>query len=189
MTTVIGIDGGLDGGITLLIHSGPRNLPPGVELAPDWAPFSYVMPTIGEGRRQYDLQRMFEILSTSSACHVFLERAQPMRGGKRNGDEGARGGTLAAFSQGGGFMAWQAFFVALRMPYEIVSAVTWQKAMHTGVTAGDTKAKTELVCKRLWPTVDWRKNERCRTFHDGKGDSACIAEWGRRQLAQRWQVV
>lgn len=173
---VAGIDVGLDGGLTLLTHLG--------EVIG-----SSITPTIGDGKRQYDLQQMCEMLRPAIGIdYVWLEKSQPMQGGARNGKE-LRGSPASNFGMGFGYAAWQMALVAMKIPYQVVAPKTWQKVMHQDVTADDTKAKSELVCKRLWPTVDWRKNERCRTFHDGKGDSACIAEWGRRQLAQRGQVV
>lgn len=176
MTIVCGIDVGLDGALTLLDSSGS-------------VLGSYITPTIGDGKRQYNLAFMCDLLRPAIGVdYVWLEKSQPMQGGSRgsNGDEsGKRGSPASNFGMGFGYAAWQMALVALKLPYEIVAPRTWQKDMHKDVTASNTKAKSELVCKRLWPTVDWRKNGRCRVFHDGKGDSACIAEWGRRQLVQR----
>jgi hypothetical protein len=182
---VVGIDGGLGGGISVY---------DGVHLS------SFVTPVIeppkkGKGRRQYDLPAMRDLLehyAPRSESFVWLEKAQPMSSGSRDGDEGARGGTLAAFSQGCGHGAWQMALVCLRIPYEIVAPQTWQKAMLAGIPGADTKIRSALVCKRLWPDMDWREDtssKRSWKAHSGKTDSACIMEYGRRVLAKRGQLI
>lgn len=163
MTVVIGIDNGLDGGVCILAGEVYR----------------YVTPTLGEGKRSYDMQRMRAILNEGPPVfggpYAFIERAQAM----------PKQGVSSTFSTGFGFGVWQGLLSGLGIPFEIVSPQTWQKAMFMGVSAGDTKAKSALVAQRVQPGVDWRKSPRCKNPHDGLTDAFCIAEWGRRQLAAR----
>jgi hypothetical protein len=167
---IAGIDCGLDGAVVVL--SGPSFA---LEV------HRHITPTLGEGRRAYDLQGMREILSAHTIEMVWLERQQPIKqfGG------GATQGSQASFSIGMCYGMWQGLLAAMQIPFETVSPQTWQAAMFKGVVAGDTKAKSALVAQRHHPTVDWRRTPRCKTPHDGLTDAYCIAEFGRRALAAR----
>ncbi len=167
---VAGIDVGLDGGVCIV--AGPS-------FAPDRHLF--VTPTIGTSRRSYDLQQMREILKMHPLDLVVLERQQSIHRGRN----GYTQGSLASFSIGLGYGLWMGLLAGLSIPFETVAAKTWQKTMHQDVTAGDTKARSALVAQRLHPTVSWRRTPRCKKPHDGLTDAFCIAEWGRRRLAQR----
>lgn len=171
MTTVIGVDNGLDGGVCAIDF----------RIGRCGDVHRYITPTLGTGKRVYDLQRMRDILAEFRGCdlQVFLERAQAM----------PKQGVSSTFSTGYGYGVWQGLLAGLGLPYEIVSPQTWQKAMFMGVSAGDTKARSALVAQRLQPSVDWRRTPKCKKPSDGLTDAFCIAEWGRRQLAQRGQVV
>lgn len=140
----------------------------------------HITPTLGAGRRAYDLQRMREMLCEHTLEMVFLERQQPIKS-----SHGRTQGVLQAYSTGLGYGTWQGLLAGLMIPFETISPQTWQAAMHKGVVAGDTKARSALVAQRLHPHVDWRRTPRCRVVHDGLTDAFCIAEYGRRQLAQR----
>jgi hypothetical protein len=57
----------------------------------------------------------------------------------------------------------------------------WQRKMFVGVSMKlDTKVKSEIVAKRLFPTADFRKSDRARVAADGLTDAACIAMYGLR---------
>lgn len=165
---VAGIDVGLDGGVVII--AGPS-------FAPDLHLFT--TPTIGDGRRVYDLQQMREILRMHPLDLVVLERQQTIHRGRN----GYTQGSMASFSIGLGYGLWMGLLAGLSIPFETVAAKTWQKAMHSDVTAGDTKARSALVAQRLHPTISWRRTPRCKKPHDGLTDAFCIAEWGRRKLA------
>jgi crossover junction endodeoxyribonuclease RuvC len=162
---VIGIDNGLDGGI--------------VAIASDGLLISSVTPTLGTGKRSYDVQHMADTLrdvvdaNAGGDCMAFLERAQAMPGQ----------GVSSMFSIGFGFGIWQGLLTALRVPFEIVSPRKWQNEMFVGINRTDTKAASALVAQRLRPDVDWRASPRCRKPHDGLTDAYCIAEYGRRNFA------
>jgi crossover junction endodeoxyribonuclease RuvC len=157
---VAGIDVGLDG--ALVINSGAGLT-------------ARATPTLGSGKRSYDLQSMRALLSESGAEQVFIERAQAMPGQ----------GVTSMFSTGFGYGIWQGLLAGLGIPFEVVSPQRWQKEMFVGVTAGDTKAASALVAQRLRPDIDWRRTPRCKGPHDGMTDAFCISEYGRRQLALR----
>lgn len=163
---ILGIDNGLDGGLVLVNEIGVHA----------WI----VMPTINvrDGKRAYDANAIVSfILGTGKEWgkpdHIFLEKAQAMPGQ----------GVTSMFSIGLGFGIMQGIASALYLPLTIVHPKTWQKEMFKDLPKTDTKAMSEIVCKRLWPTTDWRATEKCRKAHDGLCDAAMIAEYGRRQLA------
>lgn len=167
---IAGIDPGKDG--ALVVIGGPS-------FAPDLHLF--ITPTLGEGKREYDLQGMRSILCSMPIEHVWLERAQPMR----RTSKGQTQGVSSTFSTGLGYGLWQGLLSGLQIPFEIVSPQVWQKVMFLGVSASDTKTASALVAQRLHPRIDWRRTKRCTTLHTGLTDAFCIAEYGRRQLAAR----
>lgn len=164
---VIGIDNGLDGGVVAIPTRG--------------ALLREVAPTLGTGRRSYDLAAMVRILqrvqiaADGDEVIALLERAQAM--------PKSMGGSVGAFSMGFCYGAWQMALTALQIPFEVVTPQVWQKRMFVGVNRDDSKAASALVAQRLWPDVDWRASPRCRKPHDGLTDAVCIAEYGRRRMA------
>jgi crossover junction endodeoxyribonuclease RuvC len=165
---IVAIDPGLDGGICILRGRVVQ---------------TFVAPTLGTGKRSYDVAEMRRILhdhiSVLTGAQAFLERAQAMPGQ----------GVSSMFSVGFGFGLWQGLLAGLRIPVEIVSPQSWQREMFKGLPKGDTKASSALIAQRLRPDVDWRKSPRCRKSHDGITDAFCIGEYGRRLLAQRGQFA
>lgn len=69
---------------------------------------------------------------------------------------------------------------ALKIPYKLVPAKTWQKVMLTGVFGIDTKAKALKVASSLFPHVELKASARARNPHTGVVDALLIAEYGRR---------
>lgn len=104
--------------------------------------------------------------------HVFLEKA-----GSRPHD-----GNQASLSTGRGFGLMEGILAALRIPYTIVDVGFWQARMFGGIPHSDPKAASILVAKRLFPNMDLRRTDKCRTVHDGKCDALLIAEYGRRYV-------
>lgn len=160
---VIGIDNGLDGGVVAIHGSGPL--------------IRLVTPTLGTGKRSFNLVAMADLLRVlsidSNDKMAFLERAQAMPGQ----------GVTSMFSTGFGFGAWQGLLTALQIPFELVTPQKWQRDMFVGINRDDTKAASALVAQRLRPDTDWRASPRCRKPHDGLTDAFCIAEYGRRRMA------
>jgi crossover junction endodeoxyribonuclease RuvC len=162
---VLGIDNGLDGGVFAI------RLETKVSM-------KFVTPTLGVGKRSYDLGAMAAIvegLVRGESSHAFIERAQAMPGQ----------GVSSMFSIGLGYGMWQGILAGLQIPFEVVSPQRWQKEMFVGVNKADTKAASATVAQRLRPDVDWRASTRCRKPHDGLTDAFCIAEYGVRELAKR----
>lgn len=63
------------------------------------------------------------------------------------------------------------------IPYELVTPQKWQREF----SVTDKNSSIE-VCKRLFPAVSLRKNQRCKKDNDGMSDALLMAEYARRRL-------
>lgn len=88
--------------------------------------------------------------------------------------------------------------IANKIPYHLVPPKKWQSEIWENkdmvvtykdiVIRGKATKKKEVntkqtsinAAKRLFPNIDFRKNERCKNIDDNKVDSLLIAEYGRR---------
>ena len=77
---------------------------------------------------------------------------------------------------------WRGICCGLEMPYTIVPPKEWQKGMLSGIPGKDTKARSILACKQLFPRTSLLRTVKCKVDHDGKADALMIAEYGRRKL-------
>lgn len=68
---------------------------------------------------------------------------------------------------------------ALGIPYQLVPPATWKREF--SLIGKDKRASVE-VCRKLFPDVDLKRTERCKTESDGKAEALLLAEWGRRHL-------
>ena len=83
-----------------------------------------------------------------------------------------------------------ALLVANNIPYTAVKPKEWQKEMWQGVPVqkkaggkkNDTKATSELAARRLFPEIDFRRNERCRVSDDNKIDALLLCEYCKRNF-------
>ena len=167
---IIGIDNGLDGGVSYLDPNGNVGLD--------------VMPTVGGeggGKRSYDIQSMVRILNKIRTLasgfgwgiHCYLEHAQAFPGQ----------GVSSMFSVGLGFGLWQGILSALFVPYTLVRPQAWQKVMFEGLDRSDTKKCSALVVSRLYPGTDFRASDKCRKAHEGLTDATCIAAYGKKHYS------
>lgn len=121
-----------------------------------------------------DANGIADLLSDNPPDHVFVEKAQSFPGQ----------GVSSAFNYGRHFGEILGVLITLRQRHTLVTPQMWARALHVGSKAGDAKARSLEVAKRLWPGFDWRASARCKIAHDGQVDAALIAEWGRRQLVK-----
>ena len=68
---------------------------------------------------------------------------------------------------------------ALGISYQLVPPATWKRSF--SLIGKDKRASIE-VCRKLFPDVDLKRTDRCKTESDGKAESLLICEWGRRHL-------
>jgi hypothetical protein len=168
MTSYVGIDNGLDGGVATLF-APPAD--PGIGKA--------AMPTVKVGKgRVVDVLVLNEWARewAQNGSTVIIEQATKHSAGK-----------LALCSTWFTYGSIIACLKINRVRYhEITSPRTWQKEFWTvpKMAAGqkfDTKAAALAVVRKLWPTLDLRASERCSVPHDGIVDALLIAEYGRRK--------
>jgi hypothetical protein len=155
-TAVVGVDPGKTGAIEIV----------GGEFE---AKGFWKMPLIkGKGRNEYDLPKIFDLvrLFAPATAAFFIEKSQPM--------PSAMGGSIANFHRGVA-RGWEWMLTALELPYYLVAPKTWQKVMLADIEGKDTKQRSLLAAKRIFPTLKIGK-------HHGSADALLIAEYGRRQL-------
>lgn len=154
MKTVLGIDPGLNGGLAFLNEEG-------ITLVP--------MPTIAG--KDYDIQAIKRYLVEFKPVLTVLEQQISMPGQ----------GLSSTLQTGKGYGILLGLLAGMEMPHQVISAKTWQGKLFTGVAAKlDTKAKSEIIAKRIFPSADFRRSDRARVAADGLTDAACIAEYARR---------
>lgn len=154
-TIILGIDPGLRGGLAFLDLAGRIDLFP--------------MPTIAD--KDYDIQEIKSLLKRFSPRLAVLEQQIALPGQ----------GLTSTLQTGKGFGILLGLLAGLEIPHQIVGAQVWQRKLFTGVKADlDTKAKSEIIAKRLFPGADFKRSDRARVAADGLTDGACIAEYGRR---------
>lgn len=159
---VMGIDPGLDGGITILRTTPPEDGGPGYRY--DVA-LSVAMPTLDLSKRIYDLRSIISVCTEFPIAMATIERVSARPGQ----------GVTSMFSFGYGAGLLEGILAALDIPYQLVIPQTWMKKVLSGLPK-DEKSKSSIVfCQRMFPKIDWRKTERSRIAHDGKTDSCCIA--------------
>lgn len=165
----IGIDPGLKGGIAVIKEDGSLELTP--------------MPTIGE--KEYDIFELKRILreaacgllpekTTLEASHskslLVFERQHALPGQ----------GLTSSLKTGIGYGILLGLVAGLEIPHEVVWAKAWQKVLFVGLPPEyDTKVKSEIVAKRLFPSADFRKSTRARKSSDGLTDAACLAYYAK----------
>ena len=157
---ILGIDPGLNGGFILLS-------PEGELIRKDEVPKF--------DSKNIDLMAMRELFFTYSNTtkHVYMEKITAM---PFNGRQG-----LFKFGKVCGQL--EAFITAFQMPVTYVSPNKWMKKMHDGISKEiDSKKRSAIACKQLFPTLDMRRNEKCKKPHDGYLDGLLLAEYGRREV-------
>jgi crossover junction endodeoxyribonuclease RuvC len=167
-TIVVGIDPGKSGAVCVL--GGPS----GCEF--------FDTPTLGagtKGRREYDAWEMAHLLklvnakSGSNGFCVAIERQQAMPAMLHGRVQGG----ASTFSTGYGYGLWMGIVVALAMPFEIVSPVSWHKAMLADMPKGMDSSRLKAL--RLFPDLG---DQLKRKKDHGRADALLIAEYIRRKL-------
>lgn len=176
--TFIGIDPGSIGFITAIFPNGEKEF-----------------YSIDEND-DLDLGRIFkDIKKRSWEVVACVEQIHAIFGSSAN----------STFAFGEIFGILKGLLIANEIPYTLVPPKTWQQEIWvhqdeiyvtknrtvtdkvTGVKiskpykAVDPKPTSINAARRLFPNIDFRKNERCKKIDDNKVDSLLIAEYARRK--------
>lgn len=190
----LGVDPGLTGALAF--------------LADGQQPRCFVMPVYKENkkvrRRQagggtktaisvrtyLDLKAIRAILLEHNIARAFLEIQQPHN--KPEPQRCPNCGKIMAFASPQGLTSTfttgrncgliEGVLVGLGIDYEAVHPLTWQPTM-LAPGKGDTKGRALIAVKEMWPDLDLRANDRCRTDHEGKVDALLIARYGQMRMA------
>lgn len=155
----IGIDPGLQGGISIL-HE-------------DKLLFCSATPTIKTTKgSKLDLTKMRAILRSAmekGECQAFIEQV-----GARPGQ-----GVTSMFTFGKGTGIWIGMLAMAEIPFTEVMPQAWKKEMLKGLDKKD-KASSIIRAMQLVPYFEFKATDRSTTRHDGMAESYLIAEYGRR---------
>lgn len=110
-----------------------------------------------------------ELEFSEADCIVCLEHVGAM----------PKQGVNSTFHFGENFGFIQGLLTAFGIPYELVRPQKWKKEFSI---TGDKNSSIQ-VCKRLFPTVNLRK-EGCRKDNDGMAEALLMAEYARRRLSR-----
>lgn len=165
----LGIDPGTDGFLSVIDNGECRFLPI------DGTPMLEIGKFIGEFR--------------DKQCVAVLEDVHSVFGSSAQG--------TFNFGMSKGFLL--GLLIAHKIPYVLVAPKDWQSGVWINadkeyatqkqklknggektVRKVDTKTTSLNAALRLFPDVDFRKNNRCTKSHDGKVDSLLMAEYARR---------
>lgn len=87
-------------------------------------------------------------------------------------------GVKSAFSFGKSCGFIEGVLRSNRVPYQLVIPRKWKKEW----SLTNDKKQSIDTCKKLFPNLNLRATERCRTDSDGLAEATLIAEYGRRHM-------
>lgn len=162
----LGIDGGLNGGISGIDEEGRIKI-------------KMVMPSLSSS---YDVKELMRILSELKEIYdlkVLLEDVHiiPLAGNK----------TIAKMFELFGLT--KGILFSLGISFQTIRALRWQRKLLKSLHAKNTKEASMVWCAQNYPEEDFRKSDRCRKPHDGITDSLCIANYLRYQEVGGKDVV
>ncbi len=175
---IIGIDPGLSGGIAVLNgYHGPVSVEP------------IRTQKSKSGRLEYNIHGIVSGLRPGSEeirrrVRAFVEKVGPMPPMIARGGGGFAGnGGIANYQRGRASMLFEALLAALGIEYHLVGPKQWQDEM-LPLTGGDTKARSIIRARELFPDVSLFASARSRKASDGLADALLLAEHGRRKLSK-----
>ncbi|MCK9544426.1 MAG: hypothetical protein M0R03_20600 [Novosphingobium sp.] len=159
---VIGVDLGVDGGISLL--SSDNNL---IDFE--------IMPTKikivnKKEKRIVDISEVVRLFSRWNLDYNIVGLAMEVLSAFPG--QSSQTGFSLGYSSG----IFESLSVFFNMPCFKYRPVEWQKEMFKGINyaKGQTKSASIQVATSLFPGTDFRASERCRKNHDGLTDSVLI---------------
>ena len=156
MKISIGVDPGKSGGYAVIREELDGNVSAEV----------YIWDNDGFIEKMRDIAKDARTLGWDVVCAVEKVGAMPKNGAV----------SMFHFGHSAGYI--EGVLHALGIPYQLVPPRVWKKAFSL---TNDKKLSIE-VCKRLFPNVDLRATERCRTDSDGKAESLLLCLYAKRNL-------
>ena len=83
------------------------------------------------------------------------------------------------FGKSAGYI--EGVLTALGIPYQLVPPAKWKKEFSL---IGKDKQASIVTCRKLFPELDLKRTERCRTDSDGKAEATLLAEYARRHFGE-----
>jgi len=90
-------------------------------------------------------------------------------------------GTVSMFNFGKSAGYIEGVLSALGIPYQLVPPNKWKKEFSL---IGQDKQASIVTCRKLFPELDLKRTERCRTDSDGKAEATLLAEYARRHFGE-----
>lgn len=90
-------------------------------------------------------------------------------------------GTVSMFNFGKSAGYIEGVLSALGIPYQLVPPAKWKKEFSL---IGKDKQASIITCRKLFPELDLKRTERCRTDSDGKAEATLLAEYARRHFGK-----
>jgi len=90
-------------------------------------------------------------------------------------------GTVSMFNFGKSAGYIEGVLSALGIPYQLVPPNKWKKEFSL---IGQDKQASIVTCRKLFPELDLKRTERCRTDNDGKAEATLLAEYARRHFGE-----
>ena len=90
-------------------------------------------------------------------------------------------GTVSMFNFGKNAGYIEGVLSALGIPYQLVPPAKWKKDFSL---IGKNKAASIAVCRKLFPELDLKRTERCRTDSDGKAEATLLACYAMRHFSE-----
>lgn len=81
------------------------------------------------------------------------------------------------FGKNAGYI--EGVLTALGIPYQLVPPAKWKKEFSL---IGKDKQASIMTCHKLFPKLDLRRTERCKTDSDGKAEATLLMEYARRKF-------
>jgi crossover junction endodeoxyribonuclease RuvC len=83
------------------------------------------------------------------------------------------------FGKSAGYI--EGVLAGLGIPYQLVPPAKWKKEFSL---IGKDKQASIITCRKLFPELDLKRTERCRTDSDGKAEATLLAEYARRKFGE-----
>jgi hypothetical protein len=176
MSTYIGIDCGLNGGIGIITDKRIFGVP---------MPTFWTTLKSGKRRKEYNYLAIRQILEAhkSDFLKVTLEEQFPLPISRTNTKTGkeVKQGAVSIFSTGFGYGMFIGMLCGMDVTTDTVHPKTWQKEFFKRDTSKTTKEQALEAVRMLFPDTDLFATERSTKPNDGIVDAILIAEWGRRK--------